>query len=121
MLGRCRQLNHHSAKNYIGRGITVCERWQSFENFLADMGEKPIGKTLDRENNDLGYFKENCRWATPFEQTVNRRSTKLTSDVIARDYEICHQQVCAISKGKSWKGSTITAAFLLDLEEEPCA
>jgi len=60
-------------ENYGGRGITVCDRWDRFENFLADMGVRPEGMTIDRKENDLGYFKENCKWSTPKEQANNRR------------------------------------------------
>lgn len=74
MLVRCQNPNTQNFKDYGGRGITVCKRWLKFENFLADMGEKPEGLTLDRKENDKGYFKENCRWATMEEQSNNRRS-----------------------------------------------
>lgn len=62
---------------YGARGITVCERWSTFENFLADMGVRPDGKTLDRIDVNKGYESTNCRWATPREQRNNRRDTKL--------------------------------------------
>lgn len=74
MRGRCRNPTDDAWKWYGGRGITICERWDKFENFLADMGEKPKGKTIDRVNNDLGYSKENCEWRTHKEQCNNRRS-----------------------------------------------
>lgn len=72
---RCFNLNHHCYEKYGGRGITMCQEWKDdFSAFFADMGERPIGTFLERINNDLGYFKENCKWADNFEQSNNRRS-----------------------------------------------
>lgn len=76
MRERCTNPRTTSFHRYGGRGITVCERWMDFRNFLADMGERPPGKTIDRwPNNDGNYEPGNCRWATPKEQMSNRTKT----------------------------------------------
>lgn len=76
MRSRCLVRSNKDFHHYGGRGISICERWNDYANFLSDMGEKPAGLTLDRINVDDNYCPENCRWATRKEQTANRRPFK---------------------------------------------
>jgi hypothetical protein len=73
MWNRVSNKNSPDYKYYGGRGIAIHPEWAKFENFLRDLGERPLGKTLDRINNNEGYEMNNCRWATRKEQSLNSR------------------------------------------------
>jgi len=77
MLSRCKNPRNKRYSRYGGRGILVCDRWIKFENFVADMGERPAEKTIDRINNDGNYEPGNCRWSTVKEQQNNRSTNVL--------------------------------------------
>lgn len=79
MMSRCYDPNHEAHGRYAGRGIKVCDRWHDFRNFRVDMGERPLGLTLERVDNDRGYDPGNCEWRTPKEQANNRRDNVLVS------------------------------------------
>jgi hypothetical protein len=77
MRARCENPKHMHFGRYGGRGISVCDRWRrSFADFVADMGPRPDGHTLDRVNNDGNYEPDNCRWATRKQQSNNRDSAR---------------------------------------------
>lgn len=81
MIQRCYEKNHDNFVLYGAIGKTVCDSWiepygKGFSNFCEDMGERPVGMTLDRIDNTLGYFPENCRWADQTTQTINRGTNK---------------------------------------------
>jgi len=93
MKRRCYTVSNKSYKNYGARGITVCDRWRdSFQNFFDDMGYRPNKMSIERIDNDKGYSKENCKWATYAEQNRNRRGNrKITHNgvtMIATDWSL---------------------------------
>lgn len=131
MLARCRYAARDKSNKHIGRGITVCSRWaNSFDNFLADMGERPSGTTLDRVDNDKDYTPENCRWATPTEQARNRRNAKLTLETatevalarlqgepakaIAERYGISESLPREIVRGRTWPDALTRARAIME-------
>jgi hypothetical protein len=125
MLDRCYNPNNSWYHLYGGRGIGVCPEWrgkQGFQNFVAYMGERPPGMTIDRfPDGDADYGPGNCRWATPHEQNLNRSCTKLTEDLvqkihgrhehgesqasIARRMNVKPCHISQILSGAKWKSS----------------
>jgi hypothetical protein len=103
MKKRCNNPKHKFWQYYGGRGIAVCERWNSFESFFADMGHPPSGTSLDRIDGRFGYKKENCRWATATQQSRNRSNSRL---VRALGREMC---ITAWAEFLGVKESTIRA------------
>lgn len=76
MMGRTTNPNGQDYRYYMGRGITVCDKWKSFAGFYEDMGECPDGMTIERVDNSLGYMKSNCVWASRLTQAQNTRTVK---------------------------------------------
>ncbi len=88
MIDRCMIPGHVRANRYGDRGIAVCHRWFSFANFVADMGMRPDGKTLDRIDGNGPYTRDNCRWSTPKEQARNTSRTVMVGDMTQREAAI---------------------------------
>ena len=104
MISRCTKASNNRYDSYAGRGITVCERWMLFENFLADMGECPgDGYSIERNDNNGSYAPGNCRWATDKEQARNRRSTFYVIFNGERRSLAEHAESCGVSYKTAWK------------------
>ncbi len=126
MMGRCYNPRLKSWKRYGGRGISVCSRWHSVVNFIEDMGEKPPGKSIDRINNDKGYCKSNCRWATRVQQNNNHsrnvrlkyRNESLTISQWSRRLGVSRSSICSrLGKGWSAEKSLGTPLFTKEMFE----
>lgn len=115
MIQRCKNPNEPAFNRYGGRGITVCDDWLNFEGFLADMGERPKGKSLDRIDNNGGYCPENCRWATRKEQSnntrTNRRITYKGKTKTLAEWSRCTGIKPSTLRTRLWRGWSIRRAL----------
>ena len=91
--GRCLNPNNKDFRIYGERGITVSEEWKTFENFFRDMWPRPKGTFIDRIDNNKGYSRENCRWATMAESTRNRRTSLIYS---YKGKSLCLKEIAAL-------------------------
>jgi len=94
MVDRATNPNHKSASYYMLRGITVCDRWQSFENFLADMGERPEGMCIDRIDNNGNYEPGNCRWVS---HRINCNNTSKARKIDFHGYKVSLSKLASLT------------------------
>lgn len=115
---RCNNPKNKYYKDYGSRGISVCEKWSKFENFIEDMRKCPEGLMMDRIDNNGNYEPDNCRWIDAKTSARNRRSTKLSTEKaneirklycwgfkqyeIAKHFNVCQQMVSYVVNNKNW-------------------
>ena len=106
MRQRCTNPNAPFFKNYGGRGIRVCDRWSSFQNFLADMGPRPIGTTLDRwPNPDGNYEPGNCQWSTPKEQNAHQKQNGNAKSIVV--YGVLYKNATAAANDNGVRDTSV--------------
>lgn len=111
MRHRCLNKKSTDYRYYGGRGIKICDRWRTFQNFLADMGKAPIGFTLERKDVDGEYTPENCKWASRKEQASNRHSNIIFNSETASDASKRLGGGNNLVKGRIRNGMEISRAF----------
>jgi hypothetical protein len=115
MIQRCTNPSRNNYRLYGGRGITVCDSWQSFEAFLADMGPRPQGHSIGRVNVNEGYCSANCEWQTDATQARSRRNNKLSESTAAairasvastaelsRQHGVSKTMIRNVLQGRAW-------------------
>lgn len=115
MKQRCLNRNYTHYKYYGGRGITVCEEWLTYDNFLRDMGERPENTELDRIDNNSGYYRENCRWASKTLQSFNKR--KRITNTSGRTGVLQHKETLRWRAIITKEGKTIHLGYFSTIEE----
>ena len=119
MLRRCYDPKNDKWEYYGGRGIAVCTEWLDFNNFYQDMGDPPKGLTLERKDNDKGYSKENCMWATRGRQGTNRRTSAASGYLGVRRNHNKYMARIRVNKKEHYIG-TFATPYLASLAYHAC-